>query len=115
MEKKTLVGVNGNAWCVMGTVSRWMKEAYRDAKEPDYEGQVDEVAMKLFDSDAVSAYTKDAMSSDYNHLLRVSMEMVDKINDYWEQSPDFDGWDDDDDDYWEDEEEDEDDWEDEDD
>ncbi len=96
MEKKTLVGVNGNAWCVMGTVSRWMKEAYRDAKEPDYEGQVDEVAMKLFDSDAVSAYTKDAMSSDYNHLLRVSMKMVDKINDYWEQSPDFDGWDDED-------------------
>lgn len=96
MEKKTLVGVNGNAWCVMGTVSRWMKEAYRDAKEPDYEGQVDEVAMKLFDSDAVSAYTNDAMSSDYNHLLRVSCEMVDKINGYWEQSPDFDGWDDED-------------------
>ena len=111
MEKKTLVGVNGNAYCVMGTVSRWMNEAYKDAKEPDYEGQVDEVAMKLFDSAAVDAYTKDAMSSDYNHLLCVSCEMVDKINDYWEQSPDFDGWDDDDDDYWEDEEEDEDDWE----
>ena len=114
MEKKTLVGVNGNAYCVMGTVSRWMNEAYRDAKEPDYEGQVDEFAMKLFDSAAVDAYTKDAMSSDYNHLLCVSCEMVDKINDYWEQSPDFDGWDDDDDDYWEDEEE-EDDWEDDDD
>ena len=109
MEKKTLVGVNGNAYCAMGTVSRWMNEAYKDAKEPDYEGQVHEVAMKLFDSDAVSAYTKDAMSSDYNHLLCVSCEMVDKINDYWEQSPDFDGWDDDDyeededEDYWEDE------------
>ena len=113
MEKKTLVGVNGNAYCVMGTVSRWMNEAYKDAKEPDYEGQVDEMAMKLFDSAAVDAYTKDAMSSDYNHLLCVSCEMVDKINDYWEQSPDFDGWDDDDDDYWEDEE-DGDDWRDED-
>ena len=113
MEKKTLVGVNGNAYCVMGTVSRWMNEAYKDAKEPDYEGQVDEMAMKLFDSAAVDAYTKDAMSSDYNHLLCVSCEMVDKINDYWEQSPDFDGWDDEDDDYWEDEE-DGDDWRDED-
>ena len=107
MEKKTLVGVNGNAWCVMGTVSQWMKEAYRDAKEPDYEGQVDEFAMKLFNSDAINAYTKDAMSSDYSHLLCVSCEMVDKINDYWEQSPDFDGWneeeDDEDEDYWNDE------------
>lgn len=103
MEKKTLVGVNGNAWCVMGTVSRWMKEAYRDAKEPDYDGQPDLEAMKLFDSDAVSAYTEDAMSSDYNHLLCVSCDMVDKINDYWEQSPDFDGWDDDDEDDWDEE------------
>ncbi len=42
-------------------------------------------------------------------MLCVSCEMVDKINDYWEQSPDFDGWDEDDyeededEDYWEDE------------
>lgn len=105
MERLTLVGVNGNAYCVMGTVSRWMKEAYKDAKTPDYDGQVDEAAMKLFDQDAIDAYTKDAMSSDYNHLLCVSMDMVDKLNDYWENSPDFDGWDDDDydDDDWDDE------------
>ena len=31
---------------------------------------------------AIDAYTNEAMSSDYNHLLSVSVEMVDKINDY---------------------------------
>ena len=76
MEKKTLVGVNGNAYCVIGTVSGWMKEAYKNASIPDEDGQVDEVAMKLFDSDAIKAYTKNATSSDYNHLLCVSCEMV---------------------------------------
>ena len=110
MEKKTLVGVNGNAYCVMGTVSGWMKEAYKNASIPDEDGQVDEVAMKLFDSDAIEAYTKDATSSDYNHLLCVSCEMVDKINEYWEQSPAFDGWDEEDEedeeDYWDDEDDD---------
>ena len=105
MKKKTLVGVNGNAWCVMGTVSRWMKEAYRDASTPDSDGQVDENAMKLFHKEAITAYTNDCTSGDYNHLLCVSCDMVDKINDYWEQSPDFDGWEEDDedeDDYYDD-------------
>ena len=104
MEKKTLVGVNGNAYCVMGTVSGWMKEAYKNASIPDEDGQVNEVAMKLFDSDAIEAYTKYATSSDYNHLLCVSCEMIDKINEYWEQSPDFDGWNEEG--YWDDEDDD---------
>lgn len=77
MEKKTLAGVNGNAFCVMGTVSSWMKEAYSLAKQ-----RVDEDGMKAFDKKAIDAYTNDARSSDYNHLLAVSVEMVDKINDY---------------------------------
>lgn len=77
MKKKTLVGVNGNAFCVMGTVSSWMKEACSLARQ-----QADEDGIKTFDEKAIDAYTNEAMSSDYNHLLNVSVEMVDKINNY---------------------------------
>ena len=77
MEKKTLAGVNGNAFCVMGAVSSWMKEACSLAKQ-----WADEDGIKAFDKKAIDAYTNEAMSSDYNHLLNVSVEMVDKINDY---------------------------------
>lgn len=77
MKKKTLVGVNGNAFCVMGTVSSWMEEAYSLAKQ-----QADEDGMKAFNKEAIDAYTNEAMSSNYDHLLSVSVEMVDKINDY---------------------------------
>lgn len=31
-------------------------------------------------SQDIDAYTKDATSSDYNHLLVVSCEMIDKVN-----------------------------------
>lgn len=92
MQKYDLVGVNGNAYCVMGYVSRAMREAYKEANTPDYDGQVDELAMKEFGKEAQSAYTKDATSSDYNHLLCVSMNMLDKVNKFFENSPDFDGW-----------------------
>lgn len=77
MKKKTLVGVNGNAFCVMGTVSSWMKEACSLARQ-----QADEDGIKTFDEKAIDAYTNEAMSSDYNYLLNVSVEMVDKINNY---------------------------------
>lgn len=77
MKKKTLVGVDGNAFCIMGTVSGWMEEAYDLAKQ-----RSDEDGMKAFNEEAVSAYTSDAMSSDYNHLLGVSVKMTDKINKY---------------------------------
>lgn len=77
MEKKTLAGVNGNAFCVMRTVSSWMKEAYFLAKQ-----RADEDGVKAFDKKAIDAYTNKAMSSNYDHLLSVSIEMVDKINDY---------------------------------
>ena len=77
MKKKTLVGVDGNAFCIMGTVSSWMEEAYHLAKQ-----RSDEDGMKAFNEEAVNAYTSDAMSSDYNHLLGVSVKMTDKINSY---------------------------------
>ena len=77
MEKKTLAGVNGNAFCVMGTVSSWMKEACSLARQ-----RADKDGINAFDEKAIDTYTNEAMSSDYNHLLSVSVEMVDKINDY---------------------------------
>lgn len=63
MSKKacTLVGVNGNAFSVMGYVRSQMKKAKMTREDID-------------------AYTKDATSSDYNHLLVVSCEMIDKVN-----------------------------------
>lgn len=96
MKKKTLIGLDGNAFFVMGVVLGWMKDAFEDAKKPDLEGMQDSEAMTLFGPAARDAYTKDATSSDYNHLLTVSAGMAEKINEYWERSPSFNGWDDED-------------------
>jgi hypothetical protein len=52
-----LVGEDGNAFAILGRV----KKALRRAK---------------VDKDQIEAYFKDAMSGDYNHLLRVTMETV---------------------------------------
>ena len=115
MEKYDLVDKDGNAYAVMGYVCRAMRDAFLWANTPDNNGQVDEVSMKLFDKAAQDAYTKNAMSSDYNHLLRVSVDMLDKVNGWFEEQPSFEGWDeeqsdfddwDEEDDYYWDEEDD---------
>ena len=62
MKAFTLVGVDGNAFSIMGYVRSAMKRAQMTSQDID-------------------AYTKDATSSDYNHLLVVSCEMIDKVND----------------------------------
>ena len=56
-----LVGIDGNAYSVMGYTQRAMKECN-------------------FTKEEIDAYLKDAMSADYNHLLCVSAEMIDKCN-----------------------------------
>jgi hypothetical protein len=61
MEKYCLVGVDGNAYAVMGYVRKAMKESG-------------------FNEQEINAYLDDAMSSNYDHLLAVSVEMVDKCN-----------------------------------
>jgi hypothetical protein len=62
MKKEyTLIGVDGNAYCVMGYVSRAMKECGKSKAERD-------------------AYFDDAKIGDYYHLLAVSDEMIDKLN-----------------------------------
>ena len=61
MKAYTLVGVDGTAFSIMGYVRSAMKRAQMTSQDID-------------------AYTKDATSSDYNHLLVVSCEMIDKVN-----------------------------------
>ena len=62
MKKKySLVGIDGNAFAIMGTVKRWMVQEGLPKEERD-------------------AYLKDAMSSDYVNLLCVSVAVVEKLN-----------------------------------
>lgn len=60
-QKYNLVGIDGNAYSVMGYVIQAMKR----------EG---------FSKSEIDDYKADAMSDDYNHLLSVSAEMIDKCN-----------------------------------
>ena len=63
MAKKEydLVGVDGNAFSVMGYVKRAMRESG-------------------FSPEEISEYIAEATSGDYNNLLCVSVDMVDKCN-----------------------------------
>ena len=62
MKKRyTLVGVDGNAFSIMGYVRNAMKACNKTKSEID-------------------AYTNDAMSSNYPHLICVSNDMIDKLN-----------------------------------
>ncbi|MDR0835267.1 MAG: hypothetical protein LBN11_01630 [Tannerella sp.] len=56
-----LLGVNGNAFHVMGYVAHAMRECRKTKSEID-------------------AYYADAKSDNYDHLLAVSLEMIDKLN-----------------------------------
>ena len=61
MKAYTLVGINGNAYSIMG----YVRDAMYDAN---------------MTNDDIDAYVKDATSSDYNHLVAVSCEMIDRVN-----------------------------------
>lgn len=62
MKKKySLVGIDGNAYSIMGYVSKAMRNTGHTKEEID-------------------AYLNDAMSSDYSHLVGVSADMIEKIN-----------------------------------
>ena len=63
MRPFDLVGVNGNAYAVMG----YVKDAMRRSGK--------------FTQDEIDAYLKDAKPSDYNNLLYVSVQTVEKVND----------------------------------
>ena len=59
--KYSLIGIDGNAFSVMGYVAKCMKQEHMSYEEIDN-------------------YRKDAMSGDYNHLLMVSVEMIEMLN-----------------------------------
>lgn len=61
MKAYTLIGINGNAYSIMDYVI----DAMHDAN---------------MTNDDIDAYIKDATSYDYNHLLAVSCEMIDRVN-----------------------------------
>lgn len=70
--KYSLVGVDGNAHSVMGYVKRCMREVGMSQKQQ-------------------SAYIMEAMSDTYNHLLCISMEMIDRCN-RWAEGNYDDEW-----------------------
>lgn len=59
--KYSLVGVDGNAYSIMAYVQSAMEDV-------------------RFSKEDINAYLDDAMSSDYNHLLGVSVKMVRACN-----------------------------------
>jgi hypothetical protein len=69
MEKYTLVGIDGNAFCVMGYVCRCMRREHKKQWEID-------------------DYLAAAKASDYDNLLRVSFEMIEDLNAPYADIPD---------------------------
>ncbi len=61
MEKYSLVGIDGNAFCVMGYVISCMRKEKKSMEQ-------------------IEKYKKEAKSSDYNNLLCVSMDIIEKLN-----------------------------------
>ena len=60
-KKYNLVGIDGNAFYVMGYVRKAM-------------------IRERFTKEEIDDYLKDAQSSDYSHLIAVSAEMIEKCN-----------------------------------
>lgn len=66
MKRYSLAGVDGNAFSVMGYVEKAMREC-------------------RFSEERQAKYREEAMSSDYDHLLMVSMDMLVECNKYMEE------------------------------
>ena len=88
------MGIDGNAFFIMGYVLNAMKVAYCSATLPDKE---------QFGPEAQIAYKKSAMSGDYNNLICVSQKMIEKVNESLKLEPSYeedeDFYDDNDEDY----------------
>ena len=68
-KKYSIIGIDGNAFCIMGYVCTAMA---REAHHLGWNG--DELAKQK------KAYMDDAMSSDYDHLVAISDKMIGRIN-----------------------------------
>ena len=60
-ERYSLIGIDRNAFAIMGYVQRAMRH-------------------EKFTKEEIDAYIKKATSSDYYHLIVVSMEQIEKCN-----------------------------------
>jgi len=69
-KKYNLVGIDGNAFNVMAYVSRCMRE---EGMSIDY----------------IREYKSNAMSDDYNNLICVSIDMIDKLNEMNEYEEEY--------------------------
>lgn len=69
MSKYSLVGIDGNAYAIMGYVTKCMKAEGMDQEDIDN-------------------YRANAMSSNYDHLFCVSCEMIDFLNDEYSDNYD---------------------------
>lgn len=65
MPKYNLVGIDSNAYSIMGYVQRAMRKKHCSKEE-------------------VEAYIKNAKSSNYNHLLVTSINMIEELNSKYE-------------------------------
>lgn len=61
--KVRLVGEDGNAWAIMGRVGEAMRRAGHDREYID-------------------KFVEEAMSGDYDHLLRVTLKYADDVGSY---------------------------------
>lgn len=75
MKPFSLIGIDGNAFSVMGYTSRAMKKAG-------------------YSQDDINNYTKLATSGDYDHLVVLSMEWIDKCNEVLGLEDEEDDWED---------------------
>ena len=57
----SLIGVNGNAFSIVSYVSEAMRKSHKTCKE-------------------IEVYQNEALSSTYEYLLSVSMDMIDSLN-----------------------------------
>ena len=77
MKAYSLVGIDGNAYSVMGYTVKAMQAACKQVHSG--------TAMQNFGSVAQAAYRAEATSSDYNHLICVSVDMLDRVNKTFEE------------------------------
>lgn len=60
-QKYSLIGVDGNAFCIMGYVAKAMKR-------------------NGYSKEEIDEYLSEAQSGDYSNLVAVSSDQIDKLN-----------------------------------
>ena len=75
MKKYSLVGVDGNAFCLMGYTRDAMEDARRTLRKtmPEY-------AEAQYGEEAIDKVMEEAMSSNYDHLVGVLNKKIQQIN-----------------------------------